>query len=130
MPPGEQPLGAQIPPLENGDWLTRMEFERRYEAMTDVKKAELIEGVVYMPSPVRLRQHGRPHIQISGWLLTYEASTPGVMAADNASTRLDLDNEPQPDALLMIDPQRGGQARITADDYVEGASRASGGDRQ
>ena len=29
------------------------EFERRYEAMPEVKKAELIEGEVYMPSPVR-----------------------------------------------------------------------------
>ena len=44
-------------------------------------------------------------------LRTYEAGTPGVIAADNASARLDLDNEPQPDALLMIDPERGGQAR-------------------
>jgi hypothetical protein len=44
---------APIPPLENGDRLTRREFERRYNAMPDVKKAELIEGVVYMPSPTR-----------------------------------------------------------------------------
>ena len=28
---------------------------------------------------------------------------------------------PQPDVLLMIDPARGGQARISDDDYVEGA---------
>ena len=51
----------------------------------------------------------------------YQAFTKGVIAADNASARLDLDNEPQPDALLMIDPERGGQARISDDDYVEGA---------
>lgn len=33
-------------PLENGDRLTRDEFERRYAAMPHVKKAELIEGIV------------------------------------------------------------------------------------
>ena len=80
------------------------EFECRYDAMPGVKKAELIEGVVYMPSPVRLRRHGEPHTLTLGWLTAYRAGTPGVIAADNASARLDLDNEPQPDALLMIDP--------------------------
>jgi hypothetical protein len=49
-----------VPALENGDRLTRAEFERRYEAMPHLKKAELIEGVVYVPSPVRHRQHGAP----------------------------------------------------------------------
>ncbi|MGA7500006.1 MAG: Uma2 family endonuclease, partial [Isosphaeraceae bacterium] len=70
---------------------------------------------------VRLRRHGEPHAQILVWLGSYQAFTKGVIAADNASARLDLDNEPQPDALLMIDPERGGQARISDDDYVEGA---------
>jgi Uma2 family endonuclease len=110
-----------IPPLEPGDRLSRTEFERRYDAMTNLKKAELIEGFVYMPSPVRLRRHGRPHAQIVNWLGNYESATPGVIGADNASVRFDLDNEPQPDALLFIDPEHGGQASITADDYVENA---------
>jgi Uma2 family endonuclease len=110
-----------VPPLENGDRLTRAEFERRYEAMPELKKAELIEGVVYMPSPVRFEHHAEPHADILGWLWSYRASTPGVRVADNASARLDLDNEPQPDALLLIPPDRGGQARISDDDYVEGA---------
>lgn len=106
--------------LEPGDRLTRWEFERRYEAMPQVKKAELIEGVVYMPSPVRLRRHGRPNQHLITWLGTYEAATPGVIAADNASVRLDMDNEPQPDGMLFIDPDYGGQVRISDDDYVEG----------
>src|SRR5713226_1639652 len=110
-----------IPPLENGDRLTREEFERRYEAMPDLKKAELIEGVVHMPSPVRFRRHGRPHSHLVTWLGVYEASTPGVEVGDNSTARLDLHNVPQPDALLLIDPARGGQARISADDYVEDA---------
>ena len=80
-----------LPPLENGDRLTREEFERRYEAMPDVMKAELIEGVVYVPSPVRHRHHGQPHIYLSGWLVQYQASTPGVEASDNCTVRLDLD---------------------------------------
>src|SRR5262249_33956284 len=109
-----------IPPLEPGDHLTRDEFERRYNAMPEVKKAELIEGVVHMPSPVRLRQHAGPHIQLGAWLATYQASTPGTEAADNATVRLDLENEPQPDAMMVILPEHGGKARISDDDYIEG----------
>ncbi|MBD2295556.1 Uma2 family endonuclease [Anabaena sphaerica FACHB-251] len=108
-----------IPPLENGDRLTRMEFERRYHTMPEVKKADLIEGIVYMASPVRIRSHGKPHAYIMTWLGFYESATPGVELADNATVRLDADNEPQPDALLRI--ETGGQSRISEDDYVEGA---------
>ncbi|MEE8524998.1 MAG: Uma2 family endonuclease [Thermoanaerobaculia bacterium] len=110
-----------LPPLENGDRLTRVEFERRYEAMPYLKKAELVEGVVYMPSPVRLTLHGEPHTDIVVWLGTYRVRTPGVRAGDNSTVRLDADNEPQPDVQLLVDPARGGQARIDEDDYVEGA---------
>src|SRR5262245_57889254 len=69
-------LNVTIPPLEPGDRLTRAEFERRYDAMPNLKKAELIEGVVYMPSPVRLDRHGNPHAHLVGWLVFYEAATP------------------------------------------------------
>jgi len=110
-----------VPPLENGDTLTRDEFERRYEAMPHLKKAELIEGVVYVPSPVRHRYHGHQHTHVISWLGYYEAHTPGVEASDNVTVRLDLDNEPQPDALLFIDPACGGHALIDADGYIEGA---------
>src|SRR2546422_10914349 len=117
----QAPATATIPPLENGDRLTRPEFERRYDAMPHLRKAELIEGVVHMPSPVRYRRHGRPHALLMGWLIHYEAATPGVETADNSTARLDLDNEPQPDAVLLIAPASGGQARISADDYIEAA---------
>jgi Uma2 family endonuclease len=109
------------PPLENGDRLTRVEFERRYEAMPRVKKAELIEGVVHMPSPVRFQRHGLPHYHLITWLGQYDAGTPGVAGGDNCTTRLDMDNEPQPDVVLFIEPAHGGQVRISADDYIEGA---------
>ncbi len=111
----------KIPALENGDRLTRIEFERRYHAMPNVKKAELIEGIVYMPSPVRHRQHGEPHSYLMGWLVVYMAGTPGVQVGDNSTVRLDLDNEPQPDGSLLIDPECGGQTRISEDGYIEGA---------
>ena len=72
-----EPPAVGTIPLESGDRLTRAEFERRYEAMPHLKKAELIEGVVYVPSPIRLGLHSRPHLHMAGWLATYEARTPG-----------------------------------------------------
>ncbi len=107
--------------LEAGDRLTREEFERRYEAMPHVKKAELIEGIVYMASPVRIHKHGRPQLKLVAWLGAYEDATPGVVAGDNFTVRLDLDNEPQPDLVMIKLPAKGGQARISDDDYIEGA---------
>jgi len=111
----------KVPHVESGDRLNRPEFERRYQAMPHLKKAELIEGVVYVASPVRIANHGRPHAQIIGWLMVYSAATPGVDLADNATVRLDIDNEPQPDALLRLEPEFGGNSYISEDDYVEGA---------
>jgi Uma2 family endonuclease len=110
-----------VPPLENGDRLTRAEFERRYESMRNLKKAELIEGVVHMPSPVRQRYHGRQHSHLIFWLCAYEASTPGVEVGDNSTVRLDFDNEPQPDCVLFVQPEYGGKVRISEDGYIEGA---------
>jgi hypothetical protein len=76
--------------------------------MPQVKKAELIERVVYMPSPVRFTSRAEPHSWIVGWLAVYCATTPGVMLGDNATVRLDMDNEVQPDALLRLEPAVGG----------------------
>lgn len=111
----------RIPPLEGGDRLTRPEFERRYVSMPALKKAELIEGIVYLPSPVRHTFHGRPHSRITGWLVAYTARTPGVDTSDNVTLRMDLDNEPQPDAVLFIETARGGRAHVDADGYLAGA---------
>ncbi len=110
-----------IPPLENGDRLNRYEFERRYNAMPHLKKAELIEGIVYMPAALRFRSHGQPHSCIMTWLGNYQVATPGVELGIEPTVRLDLDNEPQPDAVLLISEHAGGQARISEDDYIEGA---------
>ncbi|MBD1845382.1 Uma2 family endonuclease [Cyanobacteria bacterium FACHB-63] len=110
-----------VPPLENGDRLSRAEFERRYAAAPHIKKAELIEGIVYMPAALRFRSHGQPHAQLLGWLFNYQVATIGTALADNTTVRLDLDNEPQPDIALFIEPEFGGQVRISSDDYLEGA---------
>jgi Uma2 family endonuclease len=107
-----------IPPLENGDRLSRSEFERRYQAMPQIKKAELVEGVVYMASPLRIRSHGQPHGQLTTWLGTYQAFTPGTVLGIEPTVRLDLENEPQPDAVLLVP---GRQASIGEDDYIVGA---------
>ena len=111
----------RIPPLESGDRLTRPEFERRYEAATHIHRAELIEGVVYVASALRHEQHGKPHSRIMTWLGIYQALTPGVDLSDAPTVRLDLDNEPQPDAVLLIKPAAGGQTRLSREGYIEGA---------
>jgi Uma2 family endonuclease len=109
----------RVPRLENGDRLTRAEFETRYRAMPNLNKAELIEGVVHMPSPVHFKQHGKPHNIINTWLGTYCASTPGVETGDNVTVRIDAENEVQPDALLRL--SEGGASQITPDDFLSGA---------
>jgi Uma2 family endonuclease len=112
---------APAPPLNNGDRLTRAEFERIYAAHPEIKKAELIEGVVYMPSPTRYLEHGEPLFDAIGWLSMYKVATPGVRGGDNATLRLDFENEPQPDALLRLPAECGGRSRVGEDGYLEGA---------
>jgi Uma2 family endonuclease len=112
--------GGDVPPLVAGDHLSRPEFERRYQAMPHVKKAELVEGIVYMPSPV-YAPHGKYHATIMGWLFTYTAATPGVPLFDNTSLRLDSHNEVQPDAMLLLEESRGGRCRLGENGFVEGS---------
>lgn len=107
-------------PLENGDRLTRAEFERRYNAMPNLRKAELIEGIVQVPSPIRI-EHMEADLVVLTWLGIYVAATPGVRGGGDGSVRLDADNEVQPDALLRIDAACGGQSRVAADGFIEGA---------
>jgi Uma2 family endonuclease len=74
-----------------------------------------------MPSPARAKKHAGPQAQLAAWLIVYASETPDVEAFDNSTVRLDLDNEPQPDLVLIKSPAKGGQARISEDDYIEGA---------
>jgi Uma2 family endonuclease len=113
-----RPVGP--PPLTAGDRLTRAEFERIYQAHPEVKRAELIEGVVYLPSPVHYSKHGLPHSYVVTWLGVYCAATPSLLPGDNVSVRLDFENVVQPDAVLRLDPTLGGRSRVSKDDYLEG----------
>jgi len=103
--------------LENGDRLDRDEFERRYSA-SNIKKAELIEGIVHVASPLRFTLHGNPHAEVVTWLGTYQAAIAGLKVGIEPTVRLDQDNEPQPDAVLF---RSGGNAQIDADGYITGA---------
>lgn len=113
--------GSICLPLESGDRLTRAEFERRYATRSDIKKAELVEGVVYVASPVRTEEHGTPHFQATTWLGVYVAQIPGIIPASDATIRLDNDNEFQPDLYLAWDAEHGGMASIDEDGYLAGA---------
>lgn len=119
--PAAGSTGTPILPLESGDCLSRDEFERRYTGDPHITKAELIEGVVYLASPLRFERHSNPHARLITWLGVYEAATPGARLGDTPTVRLGLDNEPQPDAVLLLSHSIGGQARLSKDDYVEGA---------
>src|SRR5262245_50703284 len=107
------------PPLQNGDRLRSQEFLRRYEAMPELKKAELIEGIVVMGSPVSAA-HGEPDGLIHTWLGVYAAYTHGVRFFPNTTVILDADNTPQPDACLCLDASRGGRTRISPKKYLMG----------
>lgn len=115
--PGERE-NARLP-LQSGDRLPRAEFEKRYQNHPEIKKAELVEGVVYVASPTH-QEHATFHFDIILWLGNYRAATPGVRGSDNATLRLDFENELQPDALLRLDHQLGGQSTVSEDDYLEG----------
>lgn len=117
---GQAAAPVEPHPLNSGDRLSRAEFERRYQAHPEISKAELIEGVVYVSSPIRAEQHADPHFSITGWLGVYCAATPGLIGSDNATVRLDLENEPQPDVSLRLKPELGGRTRVDEDGYLEG----------
>ncbi len=119
-PPQPDANGAPVPPLYNGDRLTQAEFHRRYEAMPEGVKAELIGGVVYMASPLR-RPHGTHHPRLSLVFGLYEAATPGVEVADNLTVILGRRAEPQPDLLLRVATECGGQSHYNENDYLVGA---------
>ena len=109
-----------IPPLINGDRLSQPEFHRRYEAMPSHVRAELIGGIVYMASPLRM-PHGTNSYKLITVLGTYEAATPGVEGMDNTTAILDDDSEPQPDIAMRLLPERGGQTHVNSKDYLVGA---------
>ncbi|MCC7020288.1 MAG: Uma2 family endonuclease [Ardenticatenales bacterium] len=115
-----RPLPEVPPMLESGDRMTRAEFERRYWLRPDLKKAELVEGVVYLSSPTR-NLHGAATLCVGTWLGTYVSKHPNVTASDGGTVRLSDDTEVQPDVFLRLKPEAGGQSHIDADEFVSGA---------
>ncbi len=111
----EQPL-----PLYSGDRMTQKEFHRRYETYPEDEKYELIGGIVYM-APSLKREHGTYHPELSLVLSLYKVGTPGVEIADNMTTILGEESEPQPDLMLRRLTEYDGQSRYNKDDYLVGA---------
>lgn len=109
---------ANIPPLRAGDKLTREEFLRRWDAQPQIKFAELIGGVVYMPSSVST-DHGRMERWISTCLGIYQVATRGTDGANNTTSFM-LDDTPQPDLNLRVLPEYGG-ACAEEGRYLRGA---------
>ena len=107
-----------LPPLAAGEKLSREEFLRRWEALPQLKFAELIEGVVYVPSPVT-SSHCFEHFDVTHWLGHYALHTPGCQGGDNG-TWLMLEDAPQPDCFLRVRPDYGGRSGLERG-YLKGA---------
>lgn len=110
------PYVSSTPPLNSGDVLGADEYWRRYVAAPDEIKAERIGGKVYLMSPLRAVQHGNPHLLLAQWLATYAMPDPQLTVSDNATIRLDSDNDPQPDLCMY---RTGGQTRLD-DGFIVG----------
>ncbi len=108
-----------LPLVEAGDHLDQGTFHQRYKAMPPAFRAELIGGVVIVPSPLS-RGHGVYHALVMTWLGHYWIATPGTLTADNTTTILGDASEPQPDGVLIIEPAAGGQTGLSEDDYTTG----------
>ena len=118
--PGTAALPPEERELHTGDRMNREEFHRIYERTPEHFRAELIGGVVYVASPLRIR-HGTNHLPLGSVFFAYESGTLGTQSGDDTTVLLGDEGEPQPDLYLRILPENGGQSRTTADDYVEGA---------
>lgn len=108
-----------LPPLIAGQRLDRAAFHERYTAMPPHTRAELIGGIVCMPSPTSA-EHGDDNGPVFVWLEYYAEHTPGVRANLGSTILLDDLGEPQPDASLRILPDHGGRTR-TEGGFIAGA---------
>ncbi len=122
--PDRMTMSAAPRTLVEGQRLDQPTFHALYEAMPPGTRAELIDGVVCMPSPASLA-HGRAHVSVIVWLEYYAENTPGVEVLVTATTILGWKSEPQPDALLRILPECGGRTR-DEQGYLHGASELVG----
>ena len=113
------PIQVLTPPLSEGEQLTRDEFMRRWEAMPDLKFAELIDGIVHMPSPLS-DIHSDFHARMCVWLGQYVTFTPACAVRTNCTWLMSDKSVPQPDLALKIFPDHGGQSWLEGE-YAAGA---------
>ena len=109
MMPELTPVVGASRTLIEGQRLDQPAFHALYEAMPAGTRAELINGVVFMPSPV-----GPPHGRAARpprWCgsATIRRIRPVLKPLDNTSAALGLKSEPQPDGLLRILSEYGGR---------------------
>jgi hypothetical protein len=114
-------LAASLLPLENGENLHSPAFLRRYESMPDVKKVELVEGTVFLPSPVRADLHGEPNGLMQIWMVTYAYKDGQCAFYPGTTLLLDVENVVEPDAILCSPPRKGGRVWLNAKGYLCGA---------
>ncbi len=112
-------IQKKLPLLEAGDHLDQTTFHALYKKMPASLHAELIGGVVRVPSPLS-QEHGLSHALMMAWLVNYAIATPGTQAGDNMTTILGNTSEPQPDGALLVAPTAGGQTHISEDGYTTG----------
>ena len=115
----ERPERLAPPPLVAGQRLDQVTFHERYEAMPPETRAELVGGVVYMPSPLR-DSHGETDKDVSYWLGHYKRFTRGVRSPNNVTVKLGPKGESQPDTQLRIPAELGGQSHLDAGGYITG----------
>ena len=116
----DEPRTRTLPPLIAGQRLDQHTFHERYKAMPPETRAELVGGVVHMPSPLRF-DHGDVNIDLSYWLGHYQRFTKGVRSSNNATVKLDGAGEVQPDTQLRIPAELGGRTTIDEGGYIRGA---------
>jgi Uma2 family endonuclease len=115
----DRPEPRILPPLEAGQRLDQPTFHERYEAMPPATRAELIGGIVHMPSPLR-DDHGETSFTAAAWLGHYKRFTRGIRGADNVTVILGDCGELQPDCILRIPEALGGPTRINPEGYLTG----------
>lgn len=120
MATAKPPRKMRLPPLENGDHLDQPTFHARYQAMPEDCRAQLIGGIVYMPSPQKV-PHSETQLLVVRWLDEYAEATPGTKALLNNTQILGPESEPEPDACLFILPEHGGRVYVDEDEYLHGA---------
>jgi Uma2 family endonuclease len=120
LEPVRRKAAEALPPLRNGDHLDQRTFHERYLATSEDFRAELIGGVVHVPSPAT-NTHAIYHGRVIQWLGHYEIHTPGTHMMNNGTVILDEENEPQPDGVLRIKETCGGASRVNEKGYLVGS---------